>query len=113
MSEKPMTALYRGWLELLGRAPKAVYIKDCAGEFAAMREVKSLARRLGYSIGPIDTDVSEGDAFPVALYKGAKRVGKWCSLDSESRGRMGGILVSDDFREGPVAMVEFQEAEDG
>lgn len=87
----------------MGRKAKAVYVKDRPGsDFQASREVEGLARSMGYAIGSME------HSNPVALYRGASRVGKWNSLDSECVKRLDGIIVSDDFRSGPVVMVKFQ-----
>jgi len=108
-----VTALYRGWLRVLGREPRAVYVKDCEGDFAALGEIKGIARSRGYAVGPLDIGGPDGAAFPAALFKGSGRIGKWRSLDGGARGRMSGIIVADSFQRGPVAMVEFQGGGDG
>ena len=100
-----ITKLYEGWCGALGRKPKVIYSQLGKGSYESLKALLVKAQHLGYACGPIDFP------HPIALFKGAKRVGKWHTLSPKSLQRLDGFVVSDNYQNGTVVMVELQKGQ--
>jgi len=81
--------------------PQAYYAFDGNGDFESLKVASSFAKKRGYSCGELDSKN------PIALAAEGWTVGKWHNISVKSYPRLKGIMVSDDFRSGPVVVVEY------
>ena len=69
--------------------------------FVAIGEAEKLATAYGYQIGSMCRNE------PIALAKNANYIAKWKNINSDEWPKIEGLLLSDDFRNGSVYLVEF------
>lgn len=73
--------------------------------FSAVNSAQEYAKSLGYSYGSMCMDE------PIALAKGDVSIAKWRNISSEEYPLIDGLLVSEDFRDGDVYVIIFEEGE--
>ena len=74
-----------------------------AGTFSAFYSAEKRLKELGYVTGSMCRTEPIGFAdSDVVSY-----VAKWYNIDKEDKGKLDGVMVSDDFREGGVTIVFF------
>ena len=67
-------------------------------DFEAFHLAADYAEQMGYSVGSLQRDS------PVGLKKGNYIVSKWRNLSSKDKQELDGMLISRDFRKGPVTL---------
>ena len=74
-----------------------------AGTFSAFYSAEKRLKELGYTTGSMCSTEPIGFAdADVVSY-----VAKWYNIDREDKGKLDGVMESDDFREGGVTIVFF------
>jgi len=86
------------------KAVKNVIKFDASGTFGAVRKAESRASELGYTRGSMCRDEPIG----LAWAEEVQYIAKWYNIDAKDRAKLNGVLLSDDFREGDVWLVEFK-----
>ena len=74
-----------------------------AGTFKAFYNAESRLNELGYTIGSMCRNEPIGFADADKCHY----VAKWHNIDREDKGKLDGVMVSDDFREGGATIVFF------
>lgn len=74
-----------------------------AGTFSAFYSAEARLKELGYTTGSMcrSEPIGFADADVVSY------VAKWYNIDKEDKGKLDGVMESDDFREGGVTIVFF------
>jgi len=74
-----------------------------AGTFSAFYSAEKRLKELGYVTGSMcrTEPIGFADADVVSY------VAKWYNIDKEDKGKLDGVMASDDFREGGVTIVFF------
>ena len=80
---------------------------EAAGTFKAIHAAEKYAKAEGYNVGSMCRDM------PIALSKEAEYIAKWRNIDPSEYLLLGGVLLSDDFREGSVLFVELVPVAEG
>jgi hypothetical protein len=88
--------------EEMGKTVKTFKVFPACGTFGAIDKAREAATAEGYEIGSMCRDE------PIALAKGVSYIAKWKNIERSDWGRIEGILLSNDMREGAVAMVIFE-----
>lgn len=71
--------------------------------FSAVHRAEEKASKLGYSIGSMCRDE------PIGLSKKASYIAKWRNIDRDEYDKIEGVILSNDFREDDVYLIEFKE----
>jgi len=83
---------------------KTEYFAGDGSSFSAVNQAQKKAKELGYAIGSMDSD------YPIGLADSTKYsyIAKWSKTNHEDRAKLGGVLLSKDFRDGEVFLVVFK-----
>lgn len=71
-------------------------------DFIAYHNAADKARKLGYTVASMCSPE------PTAIAKGFEHIAKWYNIPKSDGHLIEGVLISDDFRSGPVYLVEFE-----
>jgi hypothetical protein len=82
--------------------PKNVkWFKAGEDSFSAVSKAEDFAEKKGYIKGSMERDN------PIALAHKVNHIGKWSGIEKSDYKRIHGLLLSKDFRDGDVYLVEF------
>jgi hypothetical protein len=88
--------------KMLGKTVKTFEVFPKSGTFGAIGKAEDRVKELGYSKGSMCRDE------PIALIKGDCYIAKWYNISVDEWPRIEGVLLSNDMREGSVALVIFE-----
>lgn len=89
----------------LGRdVVKKVNIK-VEGTFRSFYEAETQLRKMGYIIG----SMCGGEPIGFACGEKYEYIAKWRNIDPSDRNKVDGVMISDDWREGSVDIIWFNE----
>jgi hypothetical protein len=89
----------------LGReVVKRVNVK-VEGTFSSVSEAEKQLRELGYRIG----SMCGGEPIGFACGEKYEYIAKWRNIDPSDRNKVDGVMISDDWREGSVDIIWFNE----
>ena len=89
----------------LGRdVVKKVNIK-VEGTFSSVYEAEKQLRELGYRIG----SMCGGEPIGFACEEKYEYIAKWRNIDPSDRNKVDGVMISNDWREGSVDIIWFNE----
>jgi hypothetical protein len=72
------------------------------GTFQALWAAQGWLEENGYSYGSTCRDM------PIGILKGDWLIAKWKNLNKKEIGELDGVLISDDFREGPCKILIYE-----
>lgn len=93
-----------------GRRVKEEKIFEANGTFGAFNNARYYLKENGYSYGSTCVSRQTAECMPVAIRKGEYDLPqKWHNFSREGKAACDGVMISDDFREGSVKMILFED----
>jgi len=85
-----------------GRKFTLAYTASSSEDFEAVENARNWARHQGYNIGSMCRDE------PIACSLNVKHIAKWYNISIDEWPQIGAVLVSKNFRYGPISVYTFQ-----
>ncbi len=93
-----------------GRKIKEEKTFEPDGTFGALNNARYFLNSNGYSYGSTCVNRRTAESMPVAIKKGEYDLPqKWHNFSREGKAACDGVMVSDDFREGSVKIILFED----